>query len=123
MPVKFRVITHPSGKPWGPWRDTRNEAIEDAIREGLADRDEDNPETIYFDPLAEIEEANGSPYTDQDLWARVNEMVSQYQDEAGIFAAMRADRLEFEGDLDGARDWREIVRRIDRLLTNPEALQ
>ena len=121
--MKYRIITHPSGKPWGPWRDTRDEAIEDAISEGLADRDDDNPETIWWDPMAGIEEATAVPYTDQDLWARANEMISHYHEDAGTFAAMRADRLEFEGDLDGAKGWREIMRRIDGLIANSHRLQ
>lgn len=36
-------------------------------------------------------------------------------DEAPIFAAMEADRLLEEGDLDGAATWRRVVKAIHEL--------
>ena len=35
---RFRIVTYPSLTPWTPWRDTREEAIEDAIAAELAER-------------------------------------------------------------------------------------
>jgi hypothetical protein len=43
--------------------------------------------------------------------------VRQYQLDAPIHAAMRADRLLEEGDVNGAANWRLIVNRINQLLT------
>lgn len=55
-----------------------------------------------------------------ELWACANEAVRQHGADAPIFAAMRADELLGEGDLDGAQNWRLIVQRINDLLSKPE---
>ena len=52
---RFRIITYPSGKPCTPSRVSRHEAIEDAIAAELAERDQDDPATLYWVPLATIE--------------------------------------------------------------------
>lgn len=44
----------PLRTPKGPWRDTRREALEDALEQGLGSRDE-HSDLIYLDELAEIE--------------------------------------------------------------------
>lgn len=54
--------------------------------------------------------------TDWELWAVANETIRQDGADAPIFAAMRVDRLERNGYPDGARAWREIIRRINQLL-------
>lgn len=64
MPVQFRIVTVPSGKPWTDWRDTKEQAVEDAIAVELAERDDDDPATIYWDPLAMIEIKDGRGGTD-----------------------------------------------------------
>ena len=55
--------------------------------------------------------------TEWELWACAHEYVRQHQLDAPIYAAMRADKLMEKGDLDGARNWRLIVDRINQLLT------
>lgn len=60
------------------------------------------------------------PLTDWELWAVANETIRQHGADAKIFAAMRVDRLEASGYLDGAKAWRDIIRRIDELLSKPE---
>jgi hypothetical protein len=57
--------------------------------------------------------------TEWELWACANELIRQHAFDAPIFAAMRADALMGEGDLDGARNWRLIVKRINDLLARP----
>jgi hypothetical protein len=51
-----------------------------------------------------------------ELWACAHEMIRQHALDAPIRAAMRADELMEQADLDGARNWRLIVHRIDELL-------
>lgn len=58
--------------------------------------------------------------TDWELWACAHEYIRQHQLDAPIHAAMRADKLLKKGDLDGARNWRLIVSRINELLTPSE---
>jgi hypothetical protein len=57
--------------------------------------------------------------TDWELWACANHYISKHEADAPIIAAMRADALMAEGDLAGARNYQEIVRRINRLLSMP----
>jgi hypothetical protein len=57
--------------------------------------------------------------TDWELWACANHYISKHQADAPIIAAMRADELLAEGDLAGARNYQEIVRRINQLLEMP----
>ncbi len=54
--------------------------------------------------------------TDWELWACANEAIKQHAFNAPIFAAMRADELFEQGDEDGSRAWRQIIKRIDALL-------
>lgn len=60
--------------------------------------------------------------TDWELWACANESIRQHGADAPIFAAMRADELLGEGDLDGAQNWRLIVQWIGDLLSRPGSL-
>jgi hypothetical protein len=52
-----------------------------------------------------------------ELWACANQRIRQHQLDAPIFAAMRVDALLKQGDVDGAHNWRLIIKRIDQLLT------
>ena len=56
---------------------------------------------------------------DWELWACANEYIRQHGFEAPIYAAMRADELAEQADLQGARNWRLIVDRIGQLLAQP----
>ena len=58
--------------------------------------------------------------SDWELWACANETLKQHRENASIFAAMRADELLEESDLDGARNWLLIIDRIEQLLARPE---
>ena len=51
-----------------------------------------------------------------ELWACAHEMIRQHALDAPIRAAMRADELMEQADLDGAHNWRLIVHRINQLL-------
>jgi hypothetical protein len=57
--------------------------------------------------------------SDWELWACANEMIGQHGEDAGIFAGLRADALESEGDEGGAKIWRLIVLRINQLQAEP----
>lgn len=52
---------------------------------------------------------------DWELWACANKLIEQHGEDAAIHAALRADALFDEGELDGAATWRAIVRRINQL--------
>lgn len=69
-----------------------------------------------------LERRSDMPLTDWKLWACASETLRQHGADAKIFAAMRIDRLEASGYFKGAKAWREIIRRIDELLSKPEVL-
>jgi hypothetical protein len=54
--MPFRVTTIPLKQRNGPWRETREEAVADAIAMELAWTDEVRPGVVFWHPLAEIEE-------------------------------------------------------------------
>jgi hypothetical protein len=54
-----------------------------------------------------------------ELWACADEAIRQHGLDAPIFAAMRADKLLEDGEIDGAANWRMIVTRINKLLAKP----
>ncbi len=60
--------------------------------------------------------------TEWELWACADEAIRQHGLDAPIFAAMRADKLLEEGEIDGAANWRLIVTRINQLLAKPPGL-
>jgi len=53
--------------------------------------------------------------SDWELWACARQQIEHYGDEAAVAAAMRADALLADGDLDGQRTWLAILQRIDGL--------
>lgn len=57
--------------------------------------------------------------SDWELWACAHEEIRQHGFDAPIHAAMRADELLEGGDLNGAKNWRLIVHRINQLLLEP----
>jgi hypothetical protein len=60
--------------------------------------------------------------TEWELWACADEAIRQHGLDAPIFAAMRADKLLEEGEIDNAANWRRIVTRINQLLAKPPGL-
>lgn len=54
-----------------------------------------------------------------ELWACANLYVKNHGEDAPILAAIRADELMEQGELDGAANFRAIVRRINQLLAKP----
>jgi hypothetical protein len=54
--------------------------------------------------------------TEWELWACANHYIREHGEDAPVIAAMRADELLAEGDLEGARTFQSIVRRINELL-------
>lgn len=47
-----------------------------------------------------------------DIWRAAHEMIEIYELDAGWQAALRADRLLEQGDVDGFRVWTRIVNAI-----------
>ena len=57
--------------------------------------------------------------TEWELWSCANHYIRQHGEDAPIVAAMRADELLAQGDLEGSRTFQSIVRRINQLLEAP----
>ena len=54
--------------------------------------------------------------TERELWACAQHFVQRYAADAPVFAALRADELLAAGEMEGARTFNAIVRRIEALL-------
>ena len=50
-----------------------------------------------------------------DIYRSAHALIQQHGDAAAIEAAMKADAMLDEGDLDGAAVWRQIVAAINEL--------
>ena len=50
-----------------------------------------------------------------DIWRSAKALVDSYGDDATIHAAMRADELLAQGDLDGAGTWRRVLAAVKEL--------
>lgn len=59
--------------------------------------------------------------TNWELWAIANHYVKKHGDNAAIYAAMKADELMDEGELEGAKNFRAVVRRINALSDKPNS--
>ncbi len=51
-----------------------------------------------------------------DIYRTANEFIKQHGDEAPIHAAMRADEMLENGDMDGLAVWMRIVNAVEELL-------
>ena len=58
---------------------------------------------------------SGVMIADLDIYRTANLLIEQHGDEAPIHAAMRADELLDNGDLDGCAVWKQIIRAIEEL--------
>ena len=54
--------------------------------------------------------------TDRDIYRSAKLLIDRHGDEAPIHAAMRADKLLDQGDLNGERVWLRIVKAVGVLL-------
>ena len=52
-----------------------------------------------------------------DLYRSAAEMLKQHGEDASVQAAMKSDAMLAKGDMEGAKVWREIVKKIDILRT------
>ena len=52
---------------------------------------------------------------DLDIWRSAKRLVDLYGDDATIHAAMRADELLAQGDMDGAGIWRRVLAAVKEL--------
>ena len=53
---------------------------------------------------------------DLDIWRSAKLLVDEHGDTAAIHAAMRADAMLDEGDMDGYAAWKRVVRAVRVLL-------
>lgn len=51
-----------------------------------------------------------------DIYRTANTLFREHGDKATIHAAMRADELLDQGDLDGVAVWKRIVKAVEELL-------
>ena len=56
---------------------------------------------------------------DVDIWRAAKLLIDRHGNEAPVHAAMRADELLAEGDIDGQFVWKRILRAVDELLRGP----
>ena len=54
---------------------------------------------------------------DQDIWRSAKTLIERHGNDASIHAAMRADELLDDGDLDDAATWRRVIQAIKELET------
>ncbi len=55
--------------------------------------------------------------SDIAIWRSANLLVDRHDDTAAIHAAMRADTMLDQGDLDGYVVWRRVVRAVRELMS------
>ena len=55
---------------------------------------------------------------EKDIYRTAKLLVDHHGKDAPIHAAMRADELLAEGDMDGVRAWKRIIGAIDTLLSD-----
>ncbi len=55
--------------------------------------------------------------SDLDIYRSANELIEQHGEDAPIEAAMRADELATDGDMEGRAVWLRIVKAIEELLS------
>lgn len=69
-----------------------------------------------FAILSVIAIAEARPMTlDIDIWRSANVLVKQHGEDAAIIVAQRADALLAEGDVEGQRMFKQIVKAINEL--------
>lgn len=75
--------------------------------------------------MSEGDEAKGGVLTERDVWISANMYVKRYGEDAPVHAAMRADELLAEGDMEGCMAFRRILKAIDELLATapPEGVK
>jgi hypothetical protein len=52
---------------------------------------------------------------ERDIWLTAGAMMKRFRDDAVVEAAIRADKLNAKGDLDGARVWKRVIAAINQL--------
>ncbi len=53
--------------------------------------------------------------SDLDIYRSANELIEQHGEDAPIEAAMRADELAADGDMEGRSVWLRIVKAVEEL--------
>jgi hypothetical protein len=53
--------------------------------------------------------------SDRDIYTAANILVKRYGEDAATQAAMRADVLGAENDIEGQREWMRIIKAIEEL--------
>jgi hypothetical protein len=54
--------------------------------------------------------------SDLDIYRAAQSLIERHGDDAPIQAAMRADKLLDQGDMDGVTVWKRILKAVDELL-------
>lgn len=53
--------------------------------------------------------------SEQEMWAVALWVEKHHGEGAFLFASMRADALEADGELEGAKMWRSVLKRLNAL--------
>jgi hypothetical protein len=52
---------------------------------------------------------------DSEVWRFADALIRRHGDDASFWAAQRADQCLADGDTDGARLWRAVIRAIEEV--------
>jgi len=103
----------------GDWRETRREALEDAVAADLAEHDDEEVEGIRLDLAVWIDECEAGqeprPLSDWEAWACATETMKTHGPAAVQFAADRIVALALSRDVPGSQAWWAIGERIAKL--------
>ncbi len=55
--------------------------------------------------------------TNIDIYRSANELIEQHGEDAPIEAAMRADELAADGDMEGVAVWKRIGKAVEEVLS------
>ena len=59
--------------------------------------------------------AEATVMDEADIWRSAKALIDSYGADASIHAAMRADKLLAQGDIDGAGTWRRVLVAVKEL--------
>lgn len=120
MSVKrYRFAILLAGKV-GEWRDTKRQALEDAVTADMGEFDDEAPGGIQLDAGVMIDECEAGkeprPLTDWELWACASTSLQEHGTDAPKFVTDRIWALAKKGDIAGVQTWRAIGYRVDQLM-------
>ena len=116
---RYRFATLLAGKV-GEWRDTKRQALEDAVAADMAEFDDQAPAGVQLDAGVMIDECEAGQeprsLSDWELWACASRALQEHGPEASKLVKERIWALAEKGDIAGVQTWRAIGHRLEQLL-------